>query len=412
MISLRIGPPSFPPRQALAVLLLPLLAGCGDGPTEPRPGSLRFETVAAGGATCAITTEGETLCWGYSASGQTGRSKGLQTCTSGASSYECSSHPALVIATERFHRLSLGLMETCAQTKSGGGWRCWGRGDPKPRWNTFGLPSFPLELSLGLRFECAITGPEGAAWCWGISYSGQSGPTRIGEGLSFATISGSHWHACGLTGAGEAYCWGHNFGGGLGIGENEWRRAYEPERVDTDVRFTSLGAGSEFSCALSEAGTVYCWGSNQWGRVGAGDSSLPGDGLCDHWGMTSPYYTEGPVPCSTRPIEVAGGRSYAQLSVSATHTCAIDHVGDAYCWGVNEKGQIGAGPPEEIGESIHVPTLVARGFTWREIHTGTHKTCGIRTDGGLYCWGTNGAGDLGTGDFRNRSTPTRVLGSI
>lgn len=55
-------------------------------------------------------------------------------------------------------------------------------------------------------------------------------------------------------------------------------------------------------------------------------------------------------------------------------------------------------------------TTAARstGPVWLTVRAGPEHTCAIRTDHTLWCWGSNNAGELGLGDVRYRTVPSRV----
>src|ERR687896_170372 len=56
-----------------------------------------------------------------------------------------------------------------------------------------------------------------------------------------------------------------------------------------------------------------------------------------------PEICEGSGSCSSRPVRVAGGVRFRQVSVGSGHTRGVTAVGVAYCWGLNGAGQLGNG---------------------------------------------------------------------
>jgi hypothetical protein len=50
------------------------------------------------------------------------------------------------------------------------------------------------------------------------------------------------------------------------------------------------------------------------------------------------------------------------------------------------------------------------GASWAHIAAGSYFTCGIRTDGTLWCWGDNGYGQLGLGNHTGHDRPQQVTG--
>ena len=143
----------------------------------------------------------------------------------------------------------------------------------------------------------------------------------------------------------------------------------------TSVTFTRYRSTAPFpltSCELSTAGAAYCWGNGANGTIGNSATTLS----------------------VTAPTAVLGGLTFTQLATGiAAHKCGL--VGTtAYCWGLNDAGQIGDG--SRINRTM--PSPVAGGLAFTQIATGAHTTCGLTTAGALYCWGWSGTAGFGIGD--------------
>lgn len=95
------------------------------------------------------------------------------------------------------------------------------------------------------------------------------------------------------------------------------------------------------------------------------------------------------------------------MAIGRFHSCAIadpEGLGELYCWGRNDHGQVGDG----TNTARPTPVLVGTGFA--KVSVGGYHTCGIKLGGQqVYCWGYGGDGALGTGAFSNRTAPTLVL---
>jgi alpha-tubulin suppressor-like RCC1 family protein len=97
--------------------------------------------------------------------------------------------------------------------------------------------------------------------------------------------------------------------------------------------------------------------------------------------------------------------------------CGVTTTGDAYCWGGNSKGQLGAatgsacsfGGPQPCST---VPVLVSGGHTWRALTVGLEFSCGITTSDTVYCWGANTFGQLGNGTTTDSPVPVQVTGGF
>jgi alpha-tubulin suppressor-like RCC1 family protein len=195
--------------------------------------------------------------------------------------------------------------------------------------------------------------------------------TKVVLGASFG---------CGLTTAATVYCWGGDGQGELGdsatdLGVTTPVRTHLPYSSTNPV--IDIEAGSSHACALTQNGTVYCWGSNGNGQVGNGTST-------------------GPV---TTPAQITG--TWGQITLGAQHTCAIQGTPPlaganyVYCWGNNSSGQFGNNLPSGTPQTTPLNT----GLIYYLIAAGGLHTCGINNKvvGGLYCWGNDQFGQLGNG---------------
>jgi alpha-tubulin suppressor-like RCC1 family protein len=89
--------------------------------------------------------------------------------------------------------------------------------------------------------------------------------------------------------------------------------------------------------------------------------------------------TQGPsVPALNDP-----SGPWASVAVGDSHTCALDKSGTAYCWGQNDRNQLG----DSTATPRNVPTAVRTLLRFSSIAAGRYTTCGIAQSGDAYCWG-------------------------
>ena len=235
---------------------------------------------------------------------------------------------------------------------------------------------------------------------------GKTGSARLRVVVDFATISAGGAHTCATSTIGRTYCWGNNQDGQLGNGLMTAGSRGDSFPVPTvaQVAFESVAAGSDsHTCALSALHTAYCWGTNDYGKLGIGSSSPD-------------QCTPSLFPCSTRPMQVVTGIAFSQITAGGNHTCAIgNEVG--YCWGYNASGQLGLGTtvgPEDCGgvPCSTMPAPVIGGLSFALITAGALHTCGLTTGGIAYCWGRNDRGELGDSTLIDKSAPTPVAGNL
>src|SRR2546425_935913 len=117
---------------------------------------------------------------------------------------------------------------------------------------------------------------------------------------------------------------------------------------------------------------------------------------------------DGSVVQRPDPTPVAGSLSFAQVSAGHDHSCGVTTGNMAYCWGRNDLGQLGDSTTSQRG----TPTSVAGGLSFRQVSATIH-TCGVTTANLVYCWGRDVEGQLGDGmPTYHRDSPTRVAGNL
>ena len=370
--------------------------------------------VAAGFShTCALTDEGDVLCWGAGGVGQLGdgttnsHSNPAAVCVSG-SGVGCSGGSALSGA----EAIDAGSEFTCA-LMSDTGIKCWGSdavgqlgiGTLPPMAGQgpagFGLfETLPQDVCGFTIFLLSLSQPAGVLPCLPLT--------------GFAGVAAGGEHACGLLASGGIKCWG---AGPLGDGTTNTTGL--PVDVCSDQfvilpiaseeagilcaplgGFTDVQAGFRHTCALTETGGVMCWGQNNAGEIGDG---TPND-------RTTPV----DVCASGSGAGCGGGATLAGISAvtaGAEYTCAIAAAGDARCWGSNFAGQLGDGTTFDRENPVGVSGLPS-GVTTIAGGSRSDHACAARDDGSLSCWGRNNNGQLGVGssDVGDHTTPEEVAG--
>jgi uncharacterized protein (TIGR03437 family) len=283
--------------------------------------------------------------------------------------------------------------------------------------------------------------PAGSAVNVQLSIAGkQSNVVTIAvAGPTGSKIAAGEGHTCAVTNAGEVLCWGANQSGQLGNGTTT--SSTTPVRViglPTDV--VAITAGQNFTCALTRAGGVLCWGSNTYdGSLGNGsgtDSNVPVrvldlTGKAPLGGVvaisagnfhTCALTSIGAVLCwgsdgvNTTNIPVGGfglSNDVAAISAGSLFTCAVTTSGNAQCWGSGIDGQLGNGNNYASATAVAVlnPAGSAPLTGVAAIAAGYDDACALTSSGTVLCWGGDGAGELGNGapSSTPSNIPTRVL---
>lgn len=226
---------------------------------------------------------------------------------------------------------------------------------------------------------------------------------------------------CALLSGGVVKCWGENDYGQLGLGDVNHRGDQPGEMgenlpaVDLGIGKTSISisVGRTHACALLNDGSVKCWGRNNYGQLGQGDTVNRGDDP-NEMGDTLP------------PIELGAGKSAKSLTAGGEHTCVLLNDNVVKCWGFNSShGVLGLGlnsdsqPAyfalgDEPGEMINLPTVdLGTGKMATAVSAGERHTCALLNDGSVKCWGNNVYGELGlnnTTDHGRTSTGPNGMG--
>ncbi|MQF69154.1 hypothetical protein FIM12_02300 [SAR202 cluster bacterium AD-804-J14_MRT_500m] len=266
------------------------------------------------------------------------------------------------------------------------------------------VPSWSATLvRAGDAHTCAITSPEGYLKCWGHNQHGQLGDgsnsnrhtpvDTLGLNSGVSDIATGSRHTCVITYVGGVQCWGHNNTGQLGDGTTN-NRSTKVDVLGLTSGVSAISAGIEHTCALTTAGGIKCWGSNQSGQMGNGTTSL---------NQTSPGDVTGHT---TGMAGVAAGQYY---------TCAITTSGITTCWGSNNYGQMGNGTTlgnqTSPGNVVGIDSIFGNSpITATYIAAGDKHACVITSNQGVKCWGGNTAGQLGDGSTTDRTTAVQVSG--
>ena len=348
--------------------------------------------VAAGFAhTCALVAGGTAYCWGSNANGQLGND------TTAISPF-----PLAVSGGMTFASLSAGYSHTCGLTAAGAAY-CWGDNSAGALGNTTAnsTSGTPVAVAGGITFTMISAGyshtcgvaTNGSAYCWGSNESGELGngtvgqdsptPTLVSGGLTFASVSAGGVSSCGVTTGGAGYCWGSNGYGVLGDGTTT--DSPTPVQVAGGLQLASISAGVYHTCAVTVNSAAYCWGEAGNGQLGTGLTALS----------------------SSTPLAVAGGHSFSSIAVGQLSTCAVTTAGAGYCWGSGSFGSLGNGTTDQAG----TPQPVSGSLTLSSVSAGiSFHACALATSGGVYCWGYDNSGELGTGSAGGYSTtPTQVV---
>ena len=236
----------------------------------------------------------------------------------------------------------------------------------------------------------------GTVSCWGGYPFDQDGnrirfdhdiPNGIANITNATSITSSSTHVCVTHADQMVSCWGHNSSGQLGDGTTDNASSSKPVKAQDISDAIEASAAYDHSCVLHVGGAVSCWGSNEFGQLGSGESS--------------DSYIPARVVDIVDAVAVAAGED---------HTCALHAGGAVSCWGSNEFGQLGDGTTENSATPVKVQDIADA----VSIAVGYRYSCAIHTDEEVSCWGSNRFGTLGHGEtidhYDFSANPARVPG--
>lgn len=169
--------------------------------------------------------------------------------------------------------------------------------------------------------------------------------TDLGSGGAKSIAGGTGGHTCAILMNGSVNCWGVN-GGVLGTGDGpnrgdgpgEMGAAMPTVPLGTARTAKELTTGVGFTCALLDNNLIKCWGLNDRGQLGLGDTLFRGDDT-RRMGNALPYMSLGT------------SRTAKSLSAGYASACAILNTNELKCWGYNGFGQLGLGDSAVRGDA-------------------------------------------------------------
>jgi alpha-tubulin suppressor-like RCC1 family protein len=345
--------------------------------------------------------------------------------------------------------IAAGVDHSCALLEDGIV-KCWGKntngqlgvGDKGARGDAAGemgdnLPAVDLgtgrtatAIVAGSDHSCALL-DDRTVKCWGDNFVGQLGvgdindrgdapgemgdnlaAVNLGTGRTATAISAGNFHSCALLDNSTVKCWGFNNAGQLGLGDTT-NRGDAPGEMGDNLSAVDLGAGrtatainahSFQSCVLLDNGTVKCWGRNAYGQLGVGDIDNRGDG-------------PGEMGNNLPAVDLGTGRTATAVVAGSDHSCALLDDRTVKCWGGNLFGQLGVGDitdrgdgPGEMGNNLPAVDL-GTGRTATAISAGLLHSCALLDNDIVKCWGSNVSGELGQGDIASRGDATGEMGN-
>jgi alpha-tubulin suppressor-like RCC1 family protein len=289
--------------------------------------------IAAGSyTTCALRSDGTVRCWGYNVNQRLGDGQlEHEPCSTGSG--DCSTKPVSVTGVNDARFAVGGENSFCMVNAAHELW-CWGWDMTNGTDIDLGVVehfgSFTVQAA-SLRLPLGALDDQGRVWMAGYDDQGKG---VFGDG---ATAPGTLREFSGVP-----------------VLENA----------------TALDVGWQHSCAVLDSNAVVCWGRGLSGEIGDGE-------LVDRY-----------VPTA---VTTLNDQPAVSVAVGDAVSCALIDGGSVWCWGGNDRGQLGRGDPAASSQAASVDGLLDA----VEIDAGFGHVCARRATGNVVCWGNDRFGQLG-----------------
>jgi alpha-tubulin suppressor-like RCC1 family protein len=271
------------------------------------------------------------------------------------------------------------------------------------------LASTPMKtIAFGAKYTCAVSvSGELYEWGEGIHSLGfknnqfQRSPwfphkvIRPSDGISVAKIACGQWHTAIVSSTGKLFTYGHGTFGVLGHGDT--RSVVQPKEVESlrGLRVKSVACGPWHTAAIVETsgtlksnapgGKLFTWGDASGEKLGHTDKKS----------KLVPTRVESLIDCD-----------FTQVSCGMSLTAVLTITGVVFTIGSKDHGQLG-NPRSDSACICMVEGPLKTEFV-KDISSGNSHVAVLTMNGKVFTWGKGTEGQLGLGDYVDRSFPTLV----
>lgn len=363
---------------------------------QPVPGLSHVVDIAAGGIhSMALLSDGTVWTWGWSSNGQLGDGNN-----------DFAPTPQQIVG------LPPAMAIEAVDTKSyvilaDGTVRCFGGGfegemgvgttqDQLSPVQPAGMANVRL-LAAGT-FHAVVCTTAGAFYGWGDNssfrltqdFNNFQRNTEVHDNSlqGYVNVASAGNASMGLKNDGTVWATGD---GSIGLlGNGAWHSTKEPVEViglnDATHHVTTIAGGGFAAFVIRNDGTLWGWGANWDGQLGIGN-----------------YISQN------TPSHVSTGHSVIAVAGGNNHTLLVQSDGTVWAMGDDSRGELGDGTtniedaPVQVADLLDVYTETATA-----VAAGTNTSFALASDGTVWAWGQNDAGQLGLGTTGDVGTPTQM----
>ena len=262
------------------------------------------------------------------------------------------------------------------------------------------------------------------------------GTTNVWASLAMGDGAGSGVNISAIKTNGTLWSWGSNTYGQLG--QNNKTQYSSPVQIP-GTTWSLVSIGNKTSIATKTDGTLWTWGDNGYGQLGTNQAwaqikaasspvQIPGtswsrpspnifwnvyavrtNGTLWAWGRGGSgrmaQNIEGDGQDRSSPTQIPG-TSWSRVCAVGGACLAIRTNGTLWAWGGNNAGQLGQNTPTYYSSPIQIP-----GTNWSDVRAGDQTVIALKTDGTLYSWGAGNSGILGTSSIAEVKSPVQIPGT-
>ncbi len=342
----------------------------------------------------AMTLDAQAWTWGNNEYGQLATGGVPATARSSPKSVESLNH-VKEMALGGEHGLAIELSGNVA---------AWGNNDfgqlglgndnsqNTPKW----IPAFvgAIDVAAGNYHSVALKS-DGSVWTWGYNRSGELGlghkndqnqPKKVSI-VNVAAVAAGDGHTLALKSDGTVWGWGTNRNGQVDPSFGAAPVVLSPKKIEGLSNVKAIAAGSNFSLALLEDGTVKAWGANNSGQLGNGEADSDAK-------LVELFITN---------FEVSGGGGGGRT------------IGKFKAADIEKRGYTATNVSKDLELGFVLTNLngivtVSTLNNVTGIDAGGAHAIALRKDSTVWTWGNNYWGTLGTGGREFHTGPTRVTG--